>query len=380
MEGLKEMERLKELQLAREAKERLEVENERLRVECEELKSKLEEMRGILSSGKVEMKEEVKGVEERMVEKMDEKFVVMMNAVQEMMKGFMGEGAGKKRKTQDKDKPEDTNKKGAEEKKKAKGKKVSKGDRHDETRTKYIGERAESELYSHEWKQVGRKKKSKKSVVKSMDVSMEVDLLYSDEGKKGQNGSSESESEQEVRKAVYMREDTDDFYEENAENYHDDDDDDDDMEYGNLSSFNELNLEEEEDQEAEVDEEDEAEDEKLHNSDSDYNDDIPVNYYRRISMQKRPQTYRVRSGGRMVNIPPQRRPRLPPRPSSHITSPRATSQPQSNSFSQNQESTTLGTLDVATPHYYYNISHYSHLFTNVHPFPLSRIPRSNPEG
>ncbi|XP_066937385.1 protein spaetzle 4-like [Macrobrachium rosenbergii] len=173
--------------------------------------------------------------------------------------------------------------------------------------------------------------------------------------------------------------DTDDLHEENTENYQDDDED---MEYDNLSSFNELNPEEQEEEEqAEVDEVDDAEeDEKLHNNDSDYNDDIPVNYYRRISMQKRPQTYRVRSGGRMVNIPPQRRPRLPPRPSSHITSPRATSQPQPNSFSQQQESTTLGTLDVATPHYYYNISHYSHLFTNFHPFPLSRMPRSNPEG
>ncbi|XP_064087178.1 high mobility group nucleosome-binding domain-containing protein 5-like [Macrobrachium nipponense] len=250
MEGLKEMERLKEeLWLAREAKGRLEVENERLRVECEELKSELEEMRGMLRSAKVEMKEEVKGAEERMVEKMDEKFGVMMSAVQEMMqemmKGFVGEGAvggrptgscdgpgvvkeakervdectseegdlvvigkGKNGKTQGKDKPEDKNKKVAEEKKKTKGKKVSKGDGQDETRSEYIGERADSDLDSGEWKQVGRKKKGKKSIVTGIDVSMEVDSLYSEEGKRGQNGSSESESEseREVRKAVHMRE------------------------------------------------------------------------------------------------------------------------------------------------------------------------------
>ncbi|XP_064117664.1 high mobility group nucleosome-binding domain-containing protein 5-like [Macrobrachium nipponense] len=170
MEGLKEMEWLKEeLWLGGKAKERLEVENERLRVECEELKSELEEMRGMLRSAKVEMKEEVKRAEERMVEKMDKKFG-------------------------DKDKPEDKNKKGAEEKKKTKGKKVSKGNGWDETRTEYIEERAESNLDSGEWKQVGRKKKGKKGVVKFMDVSMEVDLLDSEEGKKGQNGNSESGS------------------------------------------------------------------------------------------------------------------------------------------------------------------------------------------
>ncbi|XP_064089901.1 CCHC-type zinc finger nucleic acid binding protein-like [Macrobrachium nipponense] len=101
-------------------------------------------------------------------------------------------------KTQDKDKPEEKNKKGTEKKKKTKGKKVGKGDRQDETRTEYIGERAESDLHSGEWKQVGRKK-GKKSVVKSMDMSMEVDLLYSEERKKGQNGSSKSKSESEQK-------------------------------------------------------------------------------------------------------------------------------------------------------------------------------------
>ncbi|XP_064116509.1 transcriptional regulator ATRX homolog [Macrobrachium nipponense] len=163
-----------------------------------------------------------------------------MNAVLEMMKEFVGEGAvggrptescdgpvairkvkeqvdesmsdkgdlsliskGKKGKTQDKDKPEDEDKKGPEEKKKTKEKKASKDDGQDETKTEYVGERAESDLDSGEWKQVGRKKKGKKSVIKIMDVSMEVDSLYSEEVKRDQNGSSESESEreQEVRKS-----------------------------------------------------------------------------------------------------------------------------------------------------------------------------------
>ncbi|XP_064103420.1 golgin subfamily A member 6-like protein 7 [Macrobrachium nipponense] len=236
MEGLKEIERLKEeLRLVREAKGRLEEENERLRADCEELKSDLEEMRVMLRSVKVEMK----GGEERMVEKMDEKFGIMMNAVQEMMqemmKEFMGEGAvggrptgscdrpgvvkevkervdesmsnegdlvvigkGKKGKTLDKDKPAHKDKKGAEEKKKPKGKKVGKGDGQDETRTEYIGERAESDSDSGEWKRVDRKKKGKRGIIRSMDASVEVDSLYSEEGKRGQNGSSESESERYV--------------------------------------------------------------------------------------------------------------------------------------------------------------------------------------
>ncbi|XP_064115124.1 high mobility group nucleosome-binding domain-containing protein 5-like [Macrobrachium nipponense] len=159
----------------------------------------------------------------------------MMNAVQEM-KEFMGEGAiggrptgsfdgpgaikevkeqvdestrhegdlvvirkGKKGKKQDKDKPEDKNKKGAEKKKKTEGNKVSKDDGQDETRIEYIGEMAESDLDSGEWKQAGKKKKGKESVIKSMDVSREVDLLYSEEVKRDQNGSSESENEQEVK-------------------------------------------------------------------------------------------------------------------------------------------------------------------------------------
>ncbi|XP_068221238.1 protein spaetzle 4-like isoform X2 [Palaemon carinicauda] len=152
-----------------------------------------------------------------------------------------------------------------------------------------------------------------------------------------------------------------------------DQEDDDDM-YGSYSTLSEVNAEEKEDEE----ENDENGKGKMSNN-SDYDDDAPIHYQRRTSKQTRPQTYRVKSGARMVNIPPQRRPRLPPRPSSHITSPRATSRPQPKTITEQHESTTLGTLDVATPHYYYNFSHYSHMFANVHPFPLSRIPRSNPE-
>ncbi|XP_064089912.1 uncharacterized protein LOC135203910 [Macrobrachium nipponense] len=195
------------------------------------------------------MKEEVKEAGQRMVEKIDEKLRLMISNVQEMMKemmkGFFGEGAdggrstgscdgpgavkeveermdenmsdkgdliviskGNKGKRQDKDKPKDKNKKGSEEKKKTKGKKASKDDRQDESRTEYVGERAESDLDSGEWKQVGKKKKGKMSIIKSIDVFMEVDSLYSEEVKRDRDESSKSgsESEQEVRKAVYMRE------------------------------------------------------------------------------------------------------------------------------------------------------------------------------
>ncbi|XP_066959067.1 uncharacterized protein [Macrobrachium rosenbergii] len=64
-----------------------------------------------------------------------------------------------------------------------------------------------SEVDGGEWIKVD-KKKGKKSVMSKMNVSVEVDSLYSEEGMKGQSESSESESEseKEVRKAMYVRE------------------------------------------------------------------------------------------------------------------------------------------------------------------------------
>ncbi|XP_066962164.1 high mobility group nucleosome-binding domain-containing protein 5-like [Macrobrachium rosenbergii] len=68
-------------------------------------------------------------------------------------------------------------------------------------------EQDESELDSGDWIRVVEKK-SKKSAVGRMDVRVEVDSLYSEECKKGQSetSASDSESEKEVRKAMYVRE------------------------------------------------------------------------------------------------------------------------------------------------------------------------------
>lgn len=113
----------------------------------------------------------------------------------------------------------------------------------------------------------------------------------------------------------------------------------------------------------------------------------------------------VKTNPPLANIPPQRRPRLPPRPHSHVSAPSlslvppppSSSLPSQNilplasSGSLNQrarlitstespEVSTLGTVDVATPHYYFNISNYARiLFSKGHPVPLSRIPRSPEE-
>ncbi|XP_066964919.1 uncharacterized protein [Macrobrachium rosenbergii] len=62
---------------------------------------------------------------------------------------------------------------------------------------------SDSEVDGGEWIKVD-KKRGKKSVMSKMDVSAEVDSLYSEEGMKGQSESSESEKE--VRKAMYVRE------------------------------------------------------------------------------------------------------------------------------------------------------------------------------
>lgn len=88
----------------------------------------------------------------------------------------------------------------------------------------------------------------------------------------------------------------------------------------------------------------------------------------------------------LVNIPPQRRPRLPPRPQSHIP-------PPSNGLlppppppappappTEAPEVSTLGTVDAATPHYYFNISNHARaLYAHSQPLPLSRVPRTAPE-
>ncbi|XP_042214408.1 protein spaetzle 4-like isoform X1 [Homarus americanus] len=105
----------------------------------------------------------------------------------------------------------------------------------------------------------------------------------------------------------------------------------------------------------------------------------------------------VKPGPPLANIPPQRRPRLPPRPHSHIAPPSpgllppppspntlpvrsfSSSKPSSMQTipTESPEVSTLGTVDVATPHYFFNISNYAHvLFAKGHPLPLSRVPRS----
>ncbi|XP_042864749.1 protein spaetzle 4-like isoform X2 [Penaeus japonicus] len=118
---------------------------------------------------------------------------------------------------------------------------------------------------------------------------------------------------------------------------------------------------EEEEEEEEEDEADEEEEEEEEDEDED--------------------TPRV-----LVNIPPQRRPRLPPRPQSHIPPPShglvppppppAPPMPPTEA----PEVSTLGTVDVATPHYYFNVSgHGRALYAHSQPLPLSRVPRAAPE-
>lgn len=119
----------------------------------------------------------------------------------------------------------------------------------------------------------------------------------------------------------------------------------------------------------------------------------------------------IRPSPPLANIPPQRRPRLPPRPHSHVSAPSLglvppppsprppprSPPPQSPPSSPNTlpspsislghwsptespELSTLGTVDIATPHYYFNISNYARiLFSKGHPLPLSRLPRSPEE-
>ncbi|XP_063846758.1 protein spaetzle 4-like isoform X2 [Scylla paramamosain] len=100
--------------------------------------------------------------------------------------------------------------------------------------------------------------------------------------------------------------------------------------------------------------------------------------------------YRSRPSSPLANIPPQRRPRPPQRPYSHISPPSHTLEAPSHTFTppspqplpatQAPETTTLGTLDAATPHYYYNLTNYARiLFSKGQPLGLSRVPRSPEE-
>ncbi|XP_064077860.1 uncharacterized protein LOC135195536 [Macrobrachium nipponense] len=170
------------------------------------------------------VKVEMKGAKQRMVERADEKLGSVMSDVQEMMKemmkGFFGEGAvggrptgycdgpgavkkgteqmeksvseesgmvvvneEKKEKVQNRDRSKQKGKKGVESMERAKGNKISKDGGQDKKRMNEDENRVESKVQD------------------------ESDL-DSEEGKKGQIGSSASESrgEQEMRKVVYMRE------------------------------------------------------------------------------------------------------------------------------------------------------------------------------
>ncbi|XP_066958979.1 uncharacterized protein [Macrobrachium rosenbergii] len=93
-----------------------------------------------------------------------------------------------------KGKREDKVKKGGEEKKK-KGKGLRKDEKKvDIGKLEKSKEQDESELDSEDWIRVVEKK-GKKSAVGRMDVSVEVDSLYSEECKKGQSETSGSDSE-----------------------------------------------------------------------------------------------------------------------------------------------------------------------------------------
>ena len=100
--------------------------------------------------------------------------------------------------------------------------------------------------------------------------------------------------------------------------------------------------------------------------------------------------YRSRPSSPLANIPPQRRPRPPPRPYSHISPPSHTLEAPSHLFTppspqpltatQAPPTTTLGTLDAATPPYYFNLTNYARVFlANGQPLALSRVPRSPEE-
>ncbi|XP_066983487.1 uncharacterized protein DDB_G0283697-like [Macrobrachium rosenbergii] len=237
---------------------RLREENTWLRGENERLRSQLEEVEGMLRSAKEEMKGEMKESEERMEERIDKKLEGMMKSVEEMMKGrFRGgfgegavggrssgtcEGAREKEKEEEvngsvsdesdveigskkrenerqgkekgnekqgKERRESKDKSGEEKGKKGKGKEIGKkGKEVGKAGKKGEGEgSSDSEVDGGEWIKVD-KKRGKKSVMSKMNVSAEVDSLYSEEGMKGQSESSESESEseKEVRKAMYVRE------------------------------------------------------------------------------------------------------------------------------------------------------------------------------
>ncbi|MPC43004.1 hypothetical protein E2C01_036639 [Portunus trituberculatus] len=97
--------------------------------------------------------------------------------------------------------------------------------------------------------------------------------------------------------------------------------------------------------------------------------------------------YRSRPSSPLANIPPQRRPRPPQRPYSHISPPSHTLEAPSHTFTPPSsqplpatpapETTTLGTLDAATPHYYYNLTNYARILLGKgQPLGLSRVPRS----
>ncbi|XP_050696106.1 protein spaetzle 4-like isoform X2 [Eriocheir sinensis] len=101
-------------------------------------------------------------------------------------------------------------------------------------------------------------------------------------------------------------------------------------------------------------------------------------------------SHRARPSSPLANIPPQRRPRPPPRPYSHISPPSHTLEAPSRLFTPPSppqlpptpptETTTLGTVDAATPHYYFNLTNYARVFlAKGQPLGLSRVPRSPEE-
>lgn len=126
--------------------------------------------------------------------------------------------------------------------------------------------------------------------------------------------------------------------------------------------------------------------------DKDYvddDDDDVINKEEKDDSEDEQEHLPIKPGPPLANIPPQRRPRLPPRPVSHISPPLSPPLPspshvqfskQSNTEAvptDSPEVSTLGTLDVATPHYFFNLTNYAHIrFAKGQPLPLSRVPRS----
>ncbi|XP_045124967.1 LOW QUALITY PROTEIN: protein spaetzle 4-like [Portunus trituberculatus] len=139
-----------------------------------------------------------------------------------------------------------------------------------------------------------------------------------------------------------------------------------------LEELEEL-IEEEEEEEEAKEQEPEQKEERVRKEEEEQNNSY---YY-----------YRSRPSSPLANIPPQRRPRPPQRPYSHISPPSHTLEAPSHTFTPPSsqplpatpapETTTLGTLDAATPHYYYNLTNYARILLGKgQPLGLSRVPRS----